>query len=223
MSFYHTNLDIKLSDITNICNIQNSNFDIDRKFNFFVRPDIATKSDLTFFSSIKYTLKTNANYIITNKNLCKNFSNDKGILVSNNLECDIAKISNLYYRNKTKDEISKLGKPIIGNNPTLTKNTIIENGTTIGNNFSNKTYKPLVGHNTGFNLSILKAKKGLIQNLIFNKPTVLFSQKGNWVIKIEEEVFNINSKDTFSIPLNTKITISVNNSEDCFLNCVSKA
>ena len=93
----------------------------------------------------------------------------------------------------------------------------------IGNNFSNKTYKPLVGHNTGFNLSILKAKKGLIQNLIFDKPTVLFSQKGNWVIKIEEEVFNIYSKDTFSIPLNTKITISVDNSEDCFLNCVSKA
>ena len=93
----------------------------------------------------------------------------------------------------------------------------------IGNNFSNKTYKPLVGHNTGFNLSILKAKKGLIENLIFDKPTVLFSQKGNWVIKIEEEVFNIYSKDTFSIPLNTKVTISVNNSESCFLNCVSKA
>ena len=146
MSFYHTNLDIKLSDITNICNIQNSNFDIDRKFDFFVRPDIATKSDLTFFSSIKYTLKTNANYIITNKNLCKNFSNDKGILVSNNLECDIAKISNLYYRNKTKDEISKLGKPIIGNNPTITKNTIIENGTTIGNNFSLGDFST-IGHN----------------------------------------------------------------------------
>ena len=93
----------------------------------------------------------------------------------------------------------------------------------IGNNFSNKTYKPLVGHNTGFNLTILKAKKGLIENLTFDKPTVLFSQKGNWEIKIEEEVFNIYSKDTFSIHLNKNITISVDNNEDCFLNCVSKA
>ena len=93
----------------------------------------------------------------------------------------------------------------------------------LGNNFSNKTYKPLVGHNTGFNLSILKTKKGLIENLIFDKPTVLFSQKGNWEIKIEKEVFNIYSRDTFSIPLNKKISISVNNNEDCFLNCVSKA
>ena len=93
----------------------------------------------------------------------------------------------------------------------------------IGNNFSNKTYKPLVLHNTGFNLSILKAKKGFIENLTFNKPTVLFSQKGNWKIKIEDKEFNIYSKDTFSIPLDKKITISVDNNEDCFLNCVSQA
>ena len=68
-----------------------------------------------------------------------------------------------------------------------------------------------------------KAKKGFIENLTFNKPTVLFSQKGNWKIKIEDKEFNIYSKDTFSIPLDKKITISVDNNEDCFLNCVSKA
>ena len=93
----------------------------------------------------------------------------------------------------------------------------------IGSNFSNKTYGPLINHNTGFNLSILKAKKGLIEDLIFDKPTILFSQKGNWKVKIEKDEFNINSKDTFSLPLNTKVSISIDNNEDCFLNCVSKA
>ena len=93
----------------------------------------------------------------------------------------------------------------------------------IGNNFSNKNYNYLIDHNTGFNLSILKAKKGLIEDLIFDKPTILFSQKGNWKVKIGKDEFNINSKDTFSIPLDKKITISVENNEDCFLNCVSKA
>ena len=93
----------------------------------------------------------------------------------------------------------------------------------IGNNFSNKNYNYLIDHNTGFNLSILKAKKGLIEDLIFDKPTILFSQKGNWKVKIEKDEFNINSKDTFSLPLNTKVSISIDNNEDCFLNCVSKA
>jgi len=93
----------------------------------------------------------------------------------------------------------------------------------IGNNFCNKTYSPLINHVTGFNLSILKTKKGQIENLIFDKPTILFSQKGNWKITVDDNEFNINSKDTFSIPLNSKISISVDNNEDCFLNCVSKS
>ena len=93
----------------------------------------------------------------------------------------------------------------------------------IGSNFSDNKYDHLINHNTGFNLSILKAKKGLIEDLIFDKPTILFSQKGTWKVKIEKDEFNINSKETLSIPLNTKVSISIDNDEECFLNCVSKA
>ncbi len=50
----------------------------------------------------------------------------------------------------------------------------------------------------------------------------MFSQKGLWKIKIENDFFEINSKDTFSAPLNTKLSISIENIEDCYLNCVSK-
>ena len=92
----------------------------------------------------------------------------------------------------------------------------------IGNQFCNQSYNPLIDQNTGFNLSILKSKNGQIKDLIFTKPTIMFSQKGLWKIKIENDVFEINSKDTFSVPLNTRLSISVENIEDCYLNCVSK-
>jgi len=92
-----------------------------------------------------------------------------------------------------------------------------------GQKFSDKIFKPIISHNTGFNFSILKSKKGIIKNLIFSKPTIIFSQKGNWKIKIDEKEININFKDTFSIPLNKKVNISIENDEDCYLNCVSKA
>ena len=92
----------------------------------------------------------------------------------------------------------------------------------IGNQFCDQNYKPLISHNTGFNLSILKSMNGKIDNLIFKEPTIMFSQKGLWKIKIGNDDFKINSKDTFSVPLNTKISISVENTEDCYLNCVSK-
>ena len=92
----------------------------------------------------------------------------------------------------------------------------------IGNKFCNRSYNPLIDQDTGFNLSILKSKNGQIKDLIFTKPTIMFSQKGLWKIKIENDIFEINSKDTFSVPLNTKLSISIENIEDCYLNCVSK-
>ena len=93
----------------------------------------------------------------------------------------------------------------------------------IGSNFCNSVMEPVIGHKTGFNLSILKTKKGIVKDLIFNTPTIIFSQKGNWKIDINGDKINLNAKDTFSIPLNKKVNISANNNEDCFLNCVSKA
>ena len=92
----------------------------------------------------------------------------------------------------------------------------------IGNNFCDQNYKPLINQDTGFNLSILKAKTGKIGDLIFKKPTILFSQKGSWKINIANEELVINAKDTFSVPINTKLNISVKSAEHCYLNCVSK-
>lgn len=97
------------------------------------------------------------NYILTNKNLYKNFSHEKITLISNKLDRDIAKISNLYYRSKTKEEILKLAKPFIGNNSNISKNTVIENGVVIGNNMILDDFSS-IGHNCiiGDNVSIGK-------------------------------------------------------------------
>ena len=89
-------------------------------------------------------------------------------------------------------------------------------------NFVTKKYVPLINQNTGFNLSILKAKTGQINDLIFDKPTIIFSQKGLWKITINKDEFIIKSKDTFSVPLNTKLNISIEDNEEGYLNCVSK-
>ena len=93
----------------------------------------------------------------------------------------------------------------------------------IGRNFCSSVMEPIISHSTGFNLTILKTKKGIVKDLIFNNPTIVFSQKGSWKIYIDGDKINLNSKDTFSIPINKKVSISADNNEDCFLNCVSKA
>ena len=92
----------------------------------------------------------------------------------------------------------------------------------IGNHFQNKTFSPIINQNTGFNLSILKSKKGKINNLKFSKPTVMFSQIGSWQIQIDDFEVNLNPKDTISIPINSNINVSIDSEHESLLNCVTQ-
>ena len=127
------------------------------------------------------------------------------------------------FDNYTESEFNAF---ISRNNERLTSEFKLDNGFVcaqiIGKNFQNKINEPAIKHNTGFNLNILKAKKGMIEKLNFEKPTVMFSQKGNWIITIDDTEIALGSKDTISIPTNTNISIKIDESFDGQLNCVSQ-
>ena len=92
----------------------------------------------------------------------------------------------------------------------------------LGNYFQNKNFSPIINQYTGFNLSILKSKKGKINNLKFSKPTVMFSQIGSWQIQIDDFEVNLNPKDTISIPIHSNINVSIDNEHESLLNCVTQ-
>ena len=92
----------------------------------------------------------------------------------------------------------------------------------LGNHFQNKTFSPIINQYTGFNLSILKSKKGKIKNLKFSKPTVMFSQIGSWQIQIDDFEVNLNPKDTISLPINSNINVSIDSEHESLLNCVTQ-
>ena len=56
----------------------------------------------------------------------------------------------------------------------------------------------------------------------FPKPTIMFSQKVMWQIKIEDFILKLNPKYTISIPVNSKVTIEINEQEESLLNCVTQ-
>jgi len=92
----------------------------------------------------------------------------------------------------------------------------------LGDTFQDKNLNPVINQNTGFNLSILKAKKGKLENLKFLKPTIMFSQKGSWQIKIDDFLMKLNPRDTISIPINSQVNIEINDDEESLLNCVTQ-
>ena len=92
----------------------------------------------------------------------------------------------------------------------------------LGNRFNNQNFKPIINQSTGFNLSLLKAKNCNVENIKFNKPTILFSQTGDWQITINNTEIYLKPKDTFSVPINSNLSIKIDDQQDCFLNCVSQ-
>ena len=92
----------------------------------------------------------------------------------------------------------------------------------LGKTFNTKKYDPLINQDTGFNLTILKSKVGKIENIECSKPTTLFAQQGMWEIKLNDINIKLEKGDTFSVPINNKISILCNNSEDSTLNFVSQ-
>ena len=91
----------------------------------------------------------------------------------------------------------------------------------LGKTFNTKKYDPLINQDTGFNLTILKSKVGKIENIECSKPTTLFAQQGIWEIKLNDINIKLEKGDTFSVPINNKISILCNNSVDSTLNFVS--
>ena len=75
------------------------------------------------------------------KKLSNLFNKDQFVLISNNLDCDIARISNLFYRDKTTKEILSLPEAITGTSSDVSINSIIDNGVIIGDNFSMDSFR----------------------------------------------------------------------------------
>tara|TARA_A100001015_G_C15020478_1_gene727734 strand:- start:1114 stop:2085 length:972 start_codon:yes stop_codon:yes gene_type:complete len=143
MYFYYLNSNITLSDVKKICNLEICNSDKDMQVSAFVRPSIASQNDLTFFNNNKYSSVTKSNVILTTNKFSKKFDNNKTLLISNNIEVDIAKLSNFFYRSKNIKEISKLDNFIIGSNSNISINSCINKGVNIGNNFSLGNYSTI--------------------------------------------------------------------------------
>ena len=92
----------------------------------------------------------------------------------------------------------------------------------LGKRFNAKKYDPLINQNTGFNLTILKSRVGKIENVECSRPTTLFAQHGLWEIKLNDINIKLEKGDTFSVPINNKISILCNNIENSTLNFVSQ-
>ena len=161
MHFHHLKPNITIGDIIDTCDLKHANIERNTLISEFLRSSIASENDLTFYNNIKYSNKTKSSFILTTEKFLNKFDKDKKLLISNNIELDIAKLSNLFYRSKNKNEISKLDDFKIGLEPSISDNSNINKAVIIGDNFSMGHYSTidhncLIGNNVkiGNNVSL---------------------------------------------------------------------
>ncbi len=164
MHFYHLNSNITIGDVIDTCDLRFSDFDRNKLISRFLRPSIASENDLTFFNNTKYCKKTKSNFILTTEKFLNEFDKNKKLLISNNIESDIAKLSNLFYRSKYETEILKLDNFKIGLEYSISENSNINKAVIIGDNFSLGHYSTidhncLIGNNVkiGNNVNLSNA------------------------------------------------------------------
>jgi len=195
MHFHHLNLNITIGDVIDTCDLKNNDFDKNILVSSFLRSSIASENDLTFYNNNKYNKKTKSNFILTIEKFSNEYDKDKKLLISNNIEVDIAKLSNLFYRPKNKNEISKLDNFKIGLESSISKNSNINKAVIIGDNFSIGHYSTidhncLIGNNVkiGNNVSISNAIIGDNVNI---SDGVKIGQSGFGFASDKNEVISI--------------------------------
>ena len=195
MIFHHINSNITLGDVIDTCDLKYIDFDRNISISGFHRSAVAYKNDLTFYNNIKYSNKTSANFILTTEKFLNEFNKNKILLISNNIDADVAKLSNLFYRIKSKDEITKLSKPNIGPESNISKNSIINKAVNIGKNFTLGHYSTIdhnclignnvkIGNNTCISNAIIGDNVDIADGVKIGQSGFGFAYDENNIIKI---------------------------------------
>ena len=172
MIFFNAKSKITFKDVLNCIDMNFNDSNCNFEFENFIRADLAGSNDLTFYSDTKYACNTNSKYILTSKNLSKKIDDNKITIISNNISLDIAKLSNLFYKDLSLDQIQKLKKPVIGDNSIISKFSIIENGTVVGRDFNISDFSS-IGYNCSIGDRVSIGKNVSISNTIIGDDVVI--------------------------------------------------
>lgn len=94
------------------------------------------KNGLSFLSDSEFSYKCNYpdGTIICTGSTSDKFKGKNALIIANNLQLAVAKISNMFFRSFTNDEIQSLDNPKIDRGSNISSTCVIENGSIIGKN-----------------------------------------------------------------------------------------
>ncbi len=150
-SFFKNLGPISYSSIKEHINCTPVNIDENKYFNDFTSIKNLNEDGLSFLTDTFFTkenIQSNGT-IICNQSTYGKFKASNPLIIVNDVHSAVAKLSNIFYRSLSFNEIERLDKPKIGSNCNISQSAIIENGSIIGENV-----KIMAGCYVGYNCII---------------------------------------------------------------------
>ncbi len=116
------------------CDFRNISDDVEYEYLLGIKK--ITENNLTFLydTELIHTNKINNFSIVCSPKISKYFDLKQKLIVVEDVQYAVARLSNLFYRDFSLDEIEAFDKPKIGSNCSIAKSARIANGAIIGNN-----------------------------------------------------------------------------------------
>ena len=135
-SFFKNLGPINLKQIHDVIKCDAVNFEKNEIFNEFVGKEDVKNNSLSFIydhQKIEKFLNNNCTLICTKKKSLE-INNNQKLLIVNDVQFAVAKLSNYFYRNFYEHEVESLKDPIIGKDSFISDKAVIQKGSMVGSN-----------------------------------------------------------------------------------------
>lgn len=173
-SFYVNLGPFSFEELTNSRECKLVNVNSNEKVHEFVGVGNIKSTSLSFLNSIESyeSLKSLKGTFICSERLANQIPLKGKYMIVKDVQDTVAIISNIFYRNYTKDEIKKFKIPSVGKNTNISSTAVIENGVVIGKNV-NIHDGAVIKHNCFIGNGSVIGNNTIISNSIIGENVVI--------------------------------------------------
>ena len=171
------------------------NIDEDTSFNEFTSIKNLKVGGLSFLTDTHFKKENiiSDGTIICSQSIYKAFKNDNPLIIVNDMHSAVAKLSSIFYRSLTINEIEMLDRPKIGSNCNISQSAIIENGAVIGKNVHISAgcylgYNCIIGDNTFIDSNTVITNSIIAENAHIGRNSSLGQQGFGFAISKNKNI-----------------------------------
>ncbi len=194
-SFFKNLGPIRFTEIKDNLDCTPINIDESYSFNQFTSIRNLSNNGLSFLTDthiVRENVQSDG-VILCNESVRKKLKNNNNFIIVNDVYSAVAKVSNIFYRSLTYDEIKRLDEPKINSNCDISRSAIIENGAIIGKNVKISSgcfigYNCIIGDNTFIDSNTVISNSIIAENVCVGRNSSLGQQGFGFAISKNKNI-----------------------------------